>query len=481
MFGKYAHNVVCELRIRVFKGRLNIMNRDFNIGEAQPSLDTSVLDRRHHEYGSGMRKLTFYVAGVAAGVALLAACTSEGDSEVPDSTTMATSTTIESNTTTTATIEEQRKEIIDLLTVTDESGFNCVTDIDKTAKLGLLDDGSVIVVPRLVSTLPVNSEERTQDNRLHSDSIANPMSHKESGDTKQDTLREFQSTMCESPEVASMVAHYFANLKVDGIEVVNLNPWLEEYEGDDSIINDRALALVPQYVDPLNTSPEEAQEANAVHSKLAGMLATLLERFENAGIEGDIETTFNYHLGTGGLQVGGLAEITENKVQYVGDFLVLELTTKDGRCAEVVLINVDDQRIATTDTCEVVPEPETTVTTKPIKITPTTVPDTSETTIPNKNDDGVLPGNPDVPADQDPGTPDVPGEGGAGQTPNADGTITGETLPQAQPPTTTPPDTTTTTEASPATTNPSPPITQAPVPVPTTDTTTPPTSLPPKP
>jgi hypothetical protein len=53
-------------------------------------------------------------------------------------------------------------------------------------------------------------------------------------------------------------------------------------------------------------------------------------------------------------------------------------------------------------------EPETPNT----PVTPPATPETPPTPPPaeEKEDDGVLPGNPNVPADQDPGTPDVPGE-----------------------------------------------------------------------
>jgi hypothetical protein len=79
-------------------------------------------------------------------------------------------------------------------------------------------------------------------------------------------------------------------------------------------------------------------------------------------------------------------------------------------------------------------------------------------TIPPKEDDGILPGNPDVPADQDPGTPDVPGEGPAGQTPGADGYVPGENVPTAPTTTTTIGNVTVTTQ-QPATTLPSSPTT----------------------
>lgn len=89
-----------------------------------------------------------------------------------------------------------------------------------------------------------------------------------------------------------------------------------------------------------------------------------------------------------------------------------------------------------------------------------------------KHDDGRLPGNPNVPADQDHGIIDVPGNGPAGQTPGPDGYVPGETRPTA-PPTTAAPTTTTTERQTTATTSPQPTSTQPPVSV-----TTPPTTKP---
>lgn len=73
-----------------------------------------------------------------------------------------------------------------------------------------------------------------------------------------------------------------------------------------------------------------------------------------------------------------------------------------------------------------------------------------------KVDDGRLPGDPNVPADQDPGTPDNPGQGPAGQTPGPDGYLPTETRPTAprNPDSTVAP--TTPPNTTPATTNPRP-------------------------
>jgi hypothetical protein len=245
------------------------------------------------------------------------------------------------------------QRIIDALTVKDSDGFVCVNDMDDTAELLKYSDGDKEVVVhegnkfmdlRLLTQLKVDSEMRSQDNRLYSDSIANPMEESHLDDKNQ-ALREFQTTICESTEVTAMLEHYFANLEVGGVKTIELNPWLENGVGDASQINDRALEL---YNIDESATLDEIVAHNLAHQELAGKLATLLERFENLGIHDNITTTFNYHLAGGGLVAGDLniAEIVENDVQYTGEFLVLRLTAKDGRCFAQMLINTDDQRVA---------------------------------------------------------------------------------------------------------------------------------------
>lgn len=114
---------------------------------------------------------------------------------------------------------------------------------------------------------------------------------------------------------------------------------------------------------------------------------------------------------------------------------------------------------------------------------PKVPPTTPETTAPHnptpKYDNGKLPGNPNVPADQDHGTPDVAGQGPAGQTPNDQVYLPTETTPPA-PATTKKPESPTTTKKpqAPATTSPQPVNTNPPAPATTTVATTTPQSGP---
>jgi hypothetical protein len=128
------------------------------------------------------------------------------------------------------------------------------------------------------------------------------------------------------------------------------------------------------------------------------------------------------------------------------------------------------------------PTDETTTTSSTPASTPETQPPT--TRVNPKRDDGRLPGDPNVPADQDKGTPDVPGVGPVGQQPDNDGYVPGETrpsVPQTTP--TTHKQTTPTTNRPTATTSPAPTSTNPPVTATTSTPTTAPQNkpLPPKP
>lgn len=89
-----------------------------------------------------------------------------------------------------------------------------------------------------------------------------------------------------------------------------------------------------------------------------------------------------------------------------------------------------------------------------------------------KYDNGKLPGNPNVPADQDHGTPDVAGEGSAGQTPDAEGYLPEEPKPSVAPAATEKPRSPSTTDRPTATTSPQPKTTNPPAPATTSAETT---------
>lgn len=120
----------------------------------------------------------------------------------------------------------------------------------------------------------------------------------------------------------------------------------------------------------------------------------------------------------------------------------------------------------------------TTTVVSPSTSRPTSTTSRPKVTIPPKYDDGKLPGNPGVPADQDKGTPDKPGVGPAGQKPDDKGYIPTETRPTAPTTTRRAEQAPTTTGRPPATTAKPPVVTNPPVTATTPVTTVKPQSKP---
>lgn len=225
--------------------------------------------------------------------------------------------------------------------------FNCTKDVDNTAEVVTLADGSKIVRPE-VGARPGKG--------LWGDSISTPMKHTEN---RKAAEREIKTALCEDPVVASMVARHFAEMEIDGHKIINMNPWLKPYAGNPSGINDDAERLMPGYGKELkgDKAVEEALEAKREHEALAEKLATLLDRYKNLGFKGNVTTTLNYHLKAGGHKVEGMPEVELNEDQYKGRFLVFELTDKDGDCLRVLMFNTGDKRLAESGVCEVLNPP----------------------------------------------------------------------------------------------------------------------------
>jgi hypothetical protein len=334
--------------------------------------------------------------------------------------------------------ETPNNELEDMLTV-NSSRFNCVDDNDGTAEIIEIDEYH-IVRPNLVSTLRVDASVHTQDNRLFSDSPANPIINLETAET---ALLEFQNTLCESPEMTAMTANYFANLEVEGVKVLDLNDWLQGYEGSADVINDNAAEFIPQYFDD-NVSFEDQLAANQDHRNIAENLAELLSRFENLGIV-EADTTFNYHLSAGGLSTG-IPEFAVNDEQYTGKFIQLQLTFKDGRCVKALMVNIDDQRIAESDLCVVSIPPtmppmvfETTTTNPETPPTTGTTPPTTgvtTTTGPNGSTTTSVPSKASVPTTQAPPAITSPSARPSTTLAQPPATAAPDTLPQGVTPTT---------------------------------------------
>lgn len=167
-------------------------------------------------------------------------------------------------------------------------------------------------------------------------------------------LDAVKASTCTDPLYGSTVANMFATLKVDGVSVVSLNPWLRPFM-DVSQINDRASEFIP-LLDVAH--PSQAQKVKAVaknhdYQELANRLNTLMSRLQEAGTHA-YKSERNWHLKAAGMQVGGLPEVGLDSRIDVKPALILEGTVKNA-CGPVVRIgfNTGDKRpeVFATPTC----------------------------------------------------------------------------------------------------------------------------------
>lgn len=287
------------------------------------------------------------------------------------------------------------------------------------------------------------------DDRLWSDAISPPF-HVDKKDNKA-LLAETEASICEDPVLGATVANLFVNMQVQGIKVVDLNPWLKPFEGDAANINDRAVEFMPLLN---NNNPSQDQLKQAVdksreYQKIAEKLGTLLERFKNNGV-GNGKTVLNFHLVAGGLVAGALPEVGLNPDQFDNaEALMLVLDSKNGQCLAQIGFNTGDKRpeefecqpVTTTTTITVESKPPGT---PPMSFRTTTTP---ETTFPLKDPSKDYNAPPHTAPNNGPGSGGVPGGTGTTSTTEA---------PTTQP-------NTTTTVARGSTTTTSPPTTQPPV------------------
>lgn len=162
-----------------------------------------------------------------------------------------------------------------------------------------------------------------------------------------------------SPDYAAHVASGLGKLEVttlDGtaIPLVEINPWLSEFS-DPATINDWGQSAM---------DAEGTARIEYAHKMV--LVAILVERFTDKGVQGDRETAYNFHVvtsGTGGsLAVdesnawGAIPEFELSPKQYKGEFVVFEVTYKGQEgCYGSFGINTGDGRFAGF-TCEA-PEP----------------------------------------------------------------------------------------------------------------------------
>lgn len=180
--------------------------------------------------------------------------------------------------------------------------------------------------------------------RLWSDSLGLPVN----GEDAVRGLNETQYVIWHGPDVGVTYAHFFAKLSVGDMKLVELNPWLADYNVDDSQINDQAASFL--LVDnPNDDDYKNAHKRNKDYQELACKVNTLLDRFHVAGIAPDRPSTLNYRLKAGGLSIGpkGLSEVESTTDVDRRPAIVLELTSKTAKPCEPVFaigINVGDKR-----------------------------------------------------------------------------------------------------------------------------------------
>ncbi len=260
-------------------------------------------------------------------------------------------------------------EIAAALTVK-TTAVDCVATVqdvygaDRVAKVG---DQSIVRFSDSKGNSYIGSLLGVEPNgpRRWSDALTTP--YKADKNDKAAMLKETEAEICENPLVGVTVASMFANMKVEGVSVVELNDWLKPY-ADASLINDKAKEFVPLLGKTGKVSDQEAQTALTKahdYQGLAELLDTILTKFANDGV-GTQETTFNYHLKGGGLMVATdkLPEVELNGTQAKAEALRLKLTSKTNGCITIIGFNTGDKR-PEGFACQVVVAPKPKATTKP--------------------------------------------------------------------------------------------------------------------
>lgn len=227
--------------------------------------------------------------------------------------------------------DESRQAIIDALTVsTISADAECETD-----EYGLVK-------------FQVGALQPVPDPRLWSDALSTP----NTGENAEEARDELQKAICEDPLEGTSFLTFFATdvrqllMETEGVDILDLNPWLQPYATETSEINVTAAAFMPllDVTDPSDMQVDEAMAQNRAWQQEAAYVNTLLDRFEATGIEAR-KSIVNYHLAIGGLVVGSLPAVERNDIQEDLDSLVFSLTEKDV-CEELLVIgaNMGDKR-----------------------------------------------------------------------------------------------------------------------------------------
>ncbi len=312
----------------------------------------------HQSRVGNIVRATAVVAAMAAGAVACGSATSV-ETMTPVSATSASRTN--GTEVASAPTPEDLQALKDALTVQTVDGQACVDMVEKAGgKVVTPKDGKKVIPAQSIGALegvdPANPAKRAWSDAVDTRFLADKSD-------KEAMLAELQLEICENPLFGAMVANEFANMQVGDEKVVVLNPWLAQFAGPADQINDRAAEFIPLMDrDALSVTNDEAKDAiqkNYQYQDVANHLNTLLTRFQNDGNQEMGMTTFNYHLTADGLQVNGLPEISLNPDQYIANgevsALVLELTRKPGICVAKIGFNVMDKRAEGFE-CEVTPQ-----------------------------------------------------------------------------------------------------------------------------
>lgn len=260
--------------------------------------------------------------------------------------------------------------------------FDCAVDIDGSAQLITLEDGRKFVRTDIGASKQTDPTVRDDEHKLATANLSTPIDALALVGGKEKVLTAVQTAVCEDPLLGMSIANMVRGINVDGQRVDEVNQFLADLPEGEDAINDNAASMLPVMFDGYPQATEEYEE-------FAETLNTLLDRFVNEGVQGEISTTENYELGARGAQVALLPEVVVNQDQYEGTFLVFELTDKEGNCEIRFLINVDDKRPALQeDYCESIittTTPDGTVTTTTMVTTTTERTTTSTTTTPGSS------------------------------------------------------------------------------------------------
>ena len=288
---------------------------------------------------------------------------------------------------------EDREAIIDALTIRSTSAdAECDTN-----DYGLVE-------------FQIGALEPVPDPRKWSDALGTPIVNSDPEKARD----ELKQTICEDPLLGASYMTFFATdvrdllIEDTGVDIVELNKWLEPYAADPSEINVTAAGFIPllDVRDPSEVQIDAAMGLNRDWQHEAEFVNTLLDRFEVSGIDAR-ESIVNYHLAIGGLVVGNLPAVERNDKQENLPALIFSLTEKN-QCEELLSIgaNVGDKRPELFEAKECEPPTPTP--------TPThTTPPSEEPECPPDMPNGTWPVCKDDPAE----TPDTP-TGGGGPAPD---------------------------------------------------------------